>query len=449
MIRSFRLAAMALAASAVIVLCAAALAQPGLGPGGPGFGGPGGTPPSSTMLLGFAEVQKEIALSDTQKKQVAGLLQDLQEQIRSAFGSLNFQELQGLGQEEREKRFAEVRTKADEAAKQGERKLGKILDAKQLERLSQLQLQLEGPGALGRPEIAAQLGLSAEQQARIREQEPSERVQAEIVAILTDQQQAKWSAMQGKEFQFPLPPGPGRGFSSAGGDVVALESVKTRLRASDEEWKVIGPKLRKLIAARQAAEAGINTGSSGEGRSPRGGFGGPPNRGRGGGPDRPGGPAFGPDSFAGPADFGPRGFGPPGGFGPGGPGPGGFGPPPAGFGPDGPGPGGVRPPEDPGRGNADPAARGTPSKPGSDRPPGGGPPPGFGGRDSVLTLALADLQAALADAQTTPEQLQDKVNALRTARRKARDKLQAAQQELLELLTPDQEAVLLGLGYID
>jgi hypothetical protein len=90
-----------------------------------------------------------------------------------------------------------------------------------------------------------------------------------------------------------------------------------------------------------------------------------------------------------------------------------------------------------------------PSKPGVDRPPGGGPPPGFGGGDSVVTPALADLQAALADGETTPEQLKDKVAAVRMARHKARDKLQAAQKELLELLTPDQEAVLLGLGYID
>jgi hypothetical protein len=55
----------------------------------------------------------------------------------------------------------------------------------------------------------------------------------------------------------------------------------------------------------------------------------------------------------------------------------------------------------------------------------------------------------LADDKTTPEQLKDKVTAVRTARHKAGDKLQAAQKELLELLTPDQEAVLLGLGYID
>ena len=80
--------------------------------------------------------------------------------------------------------------------------------------------------------------------------------------------------------------------------------------------------------------------------------------------------------------------------------------------------------------------------------PGGGPP-GFGGRDNAISQALADLQTALTDAQVRPEQLQEKMAAVRLARQKAKSKLQAAQKELLELLAPDQEAVLVSLGFID
>jgi hypothetical protein len=62
---------------------------------------------------------------------------------------------------------------------------------------------------------------------------------------------------------------------------------------------------------------------------------------------------------------------------------------------------------------------------------------------------MADLQTALADAKISPEQLQQKVAAVRLARQKARAKFEAAQKDLLELLAPDQEAVLVSLGYIE
>jgi hypothetical protein len=41
------------------------------------------------------------------------------------------------------------------------------------------------------------------------------------------------------------------------------------------------------------------------------------------------------------------------------------------------------------------------------------------------------------------------VAAVRLARRKARERLEAAKKELLDLLAPDQEAILVGLGYLD
>jgi hypothetical protein len=91
-------------------------------------------------------------------------------------------------------------------------------------------------------------------------------------------------------------------------------------------------------------------------------------------------------------------------------------------------------------------------------------PPGFAGpnaatpaasgatagtSDSATNQALNELQAAIDDPKTTPTQLSEKVGAVRASRKKARERLAAAQKELLLLLTPEQEAVLVRLGYLD
>jgi hypothetical protein len=303
-----------------------------------------------------------------------------------------------------------------------------------------------------------------------------------------------------------------------------FDAVKSQIKATDEEWKVIGPKLRKVMTARRATELSTRT-------TGMGGF---------------GGPGFGNDSFAGPGNFGPGRFGGPGG-------PGGFGAlpqagqvlapflqgllsltaeqkkqletlqnevnsklakvlteaqskqlkePQPGFGPGGfaalPRPGQILSSAQQDRlslsaeqkkqletlqkevdgqlgklltepqnkqlkdmqqglgrvgmggppGFAPGASPGpTPGAPSGPAPSG---PPGFGeGGDSAVLQALTELQSALDDTSTTPAQLKERVAAVRLARQKARDKLVAAQKELLELLTPDQEAVLVRLGYLD
>ena len=170
------------------------------------------------------------------------------------------------------------------------------------------------------------------------------------------------------------------------------------------------------------------------------------------GPGGPGGESGGPgqDSFAGPGDGGPFGRGGPGpgGFDRGGPAPGGFGrgvPGGEGFGPGGPGPGEFGPgPDGFGRGGRGPGGfgRGGPG-------PGGGPP-GFGGPGgNAVTQKLVELRTALADPNTTSEQLKEKISAVRDARQKAKAELAAARKDLLGLLTPDQEAVLVSLDYLD
>ncbi|MGA2257554.1 MAG: DUF4956 domain-containing protein [Thermoguttaceae bacterium] len=233
-----------------------ALAQPqgpGFGPFGMGGFGPGGPGMPATLmsLIGIAEVQKEVGLSDQQVKDVRTLSSESQRQLRSAMSGINFQELQDMSEDERQKMFAEAQGKADGANKQADEKLGKILDKKQLSRLNQLQLQREGVTAISRTEVAKQLDLSKEQIAKIRkiqeqgragfgamvgpggpggpDQNPGdfmagieqqrEKIQADILAALTDPQRTKWAEMKGKEFKFPQPQfgfGPGA-FGGPGG----------------------------------------------------------------------------------------------------------------------------------------------------------------------------------------------------------------------------------------
>ena len=292
--------------------------------------------------------------------------------------------------------------------------------------------------------------------------------------------------------------------------------LKMLIQASDEEWKVIGPRLRDVLVARQTVEAdrsawllmagdaamtgpmggrgGGPFGGRGAFTAPGEGFGGPGGRGgRGGFGPADGGGFGGGAGGPGPMGEGPRGgfggpnpqpgVGPADGMGPGrliGPNPGpGVGPGPAegGMGPGGFGPrGGLggRGMEGPGgdlfggrRGGRDggPPDRGGfgpqggPAGPGGPGRPGGptGPGPGLfvpfmggpgGGMDAIGQAEL-DLKAVLDDPNSTDEQVQEKLQAVREARAQAKARLHAAQADLMELLTADQVAVLVSLGYLD
>ncbi len=265
------------------------------------------------------------------------------------------------------------------------------------------------------------------------------------------------------------PDGPDRTFGQRppggfmGGDPFGLEQVKSDIRSSDEEWKVIGPMVRKVAMAKMAAEAALDGEASlavWPGRDDR-------ERDRGRGPGGPGGPP-GNDSFRGPSDNA-SGFGP-GGGGRFGPPPGGFGPPPDGFGPPGgfpPGPppdgfgppGGFGPPDGPASFRTDRFAGPTTRPAGAATQPAmrrggfgrgpGGPPPFMGGPSREWMQAAAELQAVLSDPKATEEQIRQKLTALRALRAKTQAALLDAQKELVELLTPDQEAALVSRGYLD
>lgn len=186
---------------------------------GRGFGGRGGG-----NLLAIPEVQKELKLEQAQIELLNSLNQNRQGFDRQSF--------QNLTPEQRRERFAQLRAER-------EKKVAEILDAKQVARLKQLELQRQGTRALGRDEVTNQLKLSADQKQKIEAALSGEReamrsafqgfrgndgqrptpeqlqaarqkmtelrtaTEAKLNAILTDGQKAQWKAMQGAPFTFP------------------------------------------------------------------------------------------------------------------------------------------------------------------------------------------------------------------------------------------------------
>jgi hypothetical protein len=168
---------------------------------------------------------------------------DIRDKMREAFaGGGGFQDFQSLSQEERQKFFEESRKKGEEIQKKADDMASMILEPKQLERLQQLKLQREGIMAFYRDEVAKKIGITEEQKDKMRKiqeearqagggagfqnfqnlsdeerremftkmRERGEKMNAEILAVLSPEQKATWEKMQGKKFDFPPPQGFGR-----------------------------------------------------------------------------------------------------------------------------------------------------------------------------------------------------------------------------------------------
>jgi hypothetical protein len=189
-------------------------------------------------LLASPEVQKELAVNAEQKGLIEDMVKDLAAQ-RGGGGGQNRQDFQNLSQEERQKRFEEFQKQSAEREKKANDMAKMILEPKQFDRLSQLQLQREGAAALEREDVADKVGLDAEQKGKIKKireasrgdraggggfgnrnasqeerqkaaaeaRERREKTNNEILAVLTPKQKETWEQMQGKKFDFPQPQG--------------------------------------------------------------------------------------------------------------------------------------------------------------------------------------------------------------------------------------------------
>ena len=221
-----------------------ALAQPGGGfGGGGGFGMMGGGVmggnTSITSLLRMPQVQTELKLTDDQKTKIqdlSGTMRDkMMEAMNAGGGPPDFQ---NMSQEDMQKQMADMRKKMEGVNKDMDEQAVKILNADQVDRVKQLQIQRDGAMALTREDVAKKLGLTDDQTAKIKKLQESlnkppqfdpngdmqaqmqkmrdDRAQSQkdMLAVLTDEQKAKLKELGGKEFTFPQG---GRGFGRGGG----------------------------------------------------------------------------------------------------------------------------------------------------------------------------------------------------------------------------------------
>jgi Spy/CpxP family protein refolding chaperone len=209
--RGWRSAALALVATAA--LASSALAQRG---GGFGRGGGGGA-----NMLRMPEVQAELKLTDDQKTKVTDAMAKLREQRQNAG-----QDFQSLSQDERQKLMAQRRAEDDKA-------LADVLNADQMKRYHQLQLQQQGLSSVAQDKaLADELKITDDQKTKIQTiaddqrnamrelfqsaggggdrqammqkmQDLRKQTDEKIAAVLTDDQKSKWKDMIGTPFTFP------------------------------------------------------------------------------------------------------------------------------------------------------------------------------------------------------------------------------------------------------
>lgn len=229
----------------------------GPGGGGRGFGGGGrggfGRGGGSADLLRIEEVQKEIGVTEEQKTELAKVVESLRTAERAGgFNREEYQKLteeertkrreefEKLTEEERTKRFEEMDKQRQERSKKADESIKALLKPEQWTRLSELRLQREGVRSWSREDVQKQLGLTEEQVAKVKtltsaqgpdfrdlsSEEEIAKLREEMKArreafdkgmaeVLTEDQKATWTKLQGTKFEFPQRGG-GRGPGSGG-----------------------------------------------------------------------------------------------------------------------------------------------------------------------------------------------------------------------------------------
>ena len=221
----FRMVTVAL----LIVACGStvALAQGRGGRGG--RGGPGGGA-NALALLGIDAVQKELELLDDQVAQIQEVAEKLRGQGQGPGGNRpNFQD---MTDEERQQFMEERRKQAEEMATKAKEELKNILLDDQMARLQQIYIQVAGTQALSDADVAAKLGLTADQKSKVdaarqaaqnemrgqmrelfqsgdrdaamaKMAELRKAADEKVLATLTAAQQKDFEAMKGVAFEMP------------------------------------------------------------------------------------------------------------------------------------------------------------------------------------------------------------------------------------------------------
>jgi hypothetical protein len=182
---------------------------------------------TAVLLIGLPALQTELKLSDAQKKTIREMNAGFDERRREATNRL-MNLPRGLDQEALLAMIADLRRESEEA-------LARVLDKPQLERLAQVALQLEGPMAVTRPEIAVRLNLADTQLLQIqtlKEQYDALREQlyaAEEAASKLRAATLRQAAVAGSSAARPGP----RGETTATKAVTGSGAPKAKLEESD------------------------------------------------------------------------------------------------------------------------------------------------------------------------------------------------------------------------
>ena len=136
-------------------------------------------------------VQKELALSESQKSKLKKLDAGMVQKRRQSFSR------RGQGESDPEK----MQSAMDKLRREQEEGIAKILDKKQKERLAEIELQREGIFAVARPDVAKKLKLTSDQTAKVK-------------SIIEEMLKAEREAMPPPPEGFP---GPGGGPPESGG----------------------------------------------------------------------------------------------------------------------------------------------------------------------------------------------------------------------------------------
>lgn len=249
---------LSLVALATVVACAPNAMAQRPGGGGPGRGGfGGGFGGFSPMILVVMEpVQKELGLKEDQVAKLKTLGEEARQEMQGGGGGGG----QNLSDEERRKLGEERAAAARKLNEKYKPKVAEILDAKQSERLKQIQLQVMGSRIYQDADVIKALDISKEQQ--------------EKLAATNTEYEAKRNELFRAAFG-------SAGGGAGGGD--AREKGRELSEANDK-------KLAEILSKDQAAKLETLKGAKFDVAQLRGGFGGPGGPGAGGRPGAEGRP---------------------------------------------------------------------------------------------------------------------------------------------------------------
>ncbi len=138
-------------------------------------------------LLRSEQVQEEIKVTEEQKTKLRKFAEEqgaqMRERMGQMFGGRDRENREELSDAERQAQREKMMKEFEERAKKAEESIRGMLEAKQFKRLKQIEMQQQGANALMRPDITQALGLTEEQQAKMKEVFEGIQKQPDLAAI--------------------------------------------------------------------------------------------------------------------------------------------------------------------------------------------------------------------------------------------------------------------------